>query len=148
MSSSFLYPFRVAQRFELFGVRNNSLSIVQISFRKRNVKKGIWIELRFNLVHVMEASSNCFLRLQRHLRESWNEKCFCSGSLLYNSAISIMRLVDNSNSDSLCTRQKCCVVPKAFSMSKNTAAIEILLLKFKLTWSVSLIHWKVLHSKS
>jgi hypothetical protein len=34
-------------------------------------------------------------------------------------------------------------VTKAFSISKNTAALDILLLKFKVTWSTSLIHCSV-----
>jgi hypothetical protein len=32
---------------------------------------------------------------------------------------------------------------KAFSISKNTAAVDILLLKFRVTWSTSLIHCSV-----
>jgi hypothetical protein len=32
------------------------------------------------------------------------------------------------------------VVSNAFSISKKTAAVAKLLLKFKVTWSVSLIH--------
>jgi hypothetical protein len=34
-------------------------------------------------------------------------------------------------------------VSKAFSISKNTAAVDILLLKFRVTWSVNPIHWSV-----
>jgi hypothetical protein len=34
-------------------------------------------------------------------------------------------------------------VSKAFSISKNTAAVAILLLKLRVTWSVSLIHCSV-----
>jgi hypothetical protein len=34
-------------------------------------------------------------------------------------------------------------VSEAFSMSKNTAAVNILLLKFRETWSVSPIDWSV-----
>jgi hypothetical protein len=37
----------------------------------------------------------------------------------------------------------CHVVSKAFSISKNKAAVDILLLKFKVTWSASLIYCKV-----
>jgi hypothetical protein len=36
------------------------------------------------------------------------------------------------------------VVSKAFSMSKNTVAIDILLFKFRVTWSVSLINCSVM----
>jgi hypothetical protein len=32
-------------------------------------------------------------------------------------------------------------VSKAFSMTKNTAAVDIL--RFRETWSVNLIHWSV-----
>jgi hypothetical protein len=35
------------------------------------------------------------------------------------------------------------VVSKAFSMSKNTAAVDILLLKLRVTWSVGLIRCSV-----
>jgi hypothetical protein len=35
----------------------------------------------------------------------------------------------------------CCI--KCLLIFKNTAAIDMLLLKFKVTWSVSLIHWSV-----
>jgi len=38
--------------------------------------------------------------------------------------------------DSLCSKQG---VSKAFSISKKTAAMDILLLKFRVTWSVSLM---------
>jgi hypothetical protein len=57
---------------------------------------------------------------------------------------SLTRLVQNCNSDSLYSRPGCHVVSKAFSMSKNTAAVDILLLKFREAWSVSLIHWSVM----
>jgi hypothetical protein len=33
---------------------------------------------------------------------------------------------------------------KTFSISKNTAAVDILLLKFKVTWSISLMYWSVM----
>jgi hypothetical protein len=56
-------------------------------------------------------------------------------------AISLMRPAENFNSDSLYSRPEYHVVPKAFSMSKNSTATDILLLKFIATWSVSLIHW-------
>jgi hypothetical protein len=36
------------------------------------------------------------------------------------------------------------VISKAFSMSNNTAAVDILLLKLRVTWSVSLIHCSVI----
>jgi hypothetical protein len=56
---------------------------------------------------------------------------------------SLTRLVQNCNSDSLYSRPGCHVVSTVFSMSKNTAAVDILLLEFRETWSVSLIHASV-----
>jgi hypothetical protein len=53
--------------------------------------------------------------------------------LVKKEAISLTRLVENYNSDSLYSRPGCHVVPKAFSMSKNTAAIDTLLLNFRET---------------
>jgi hypothetical protein len=38
---------------------------------------------------------------------------------------------------------ECHVMLEAFSISKNIAAVDILLLKFRVTWSVSLIHCSV-----
>jgi hypothetical protein len=43
---------------------------------------------------------------------------------------------EHSNFYNLYSRPGCQVVSKAFSISKNTAAVDILLLKFKVTWSV------------
>jgi hypothetical protein len=57
--------------------------------------------------------------------------------------ISLMRLVENYNSDNLCSRPECHVLSEAFSISKNTAAVDIFLLKFRAAWSASLIHWSV-----
>jgi hypothetical protein len=34
------------------------------------------------------------------------------------------------------------VVPKAFVISKNITAVDILLLKFRVTWSASLVYWR------
>jgi hypothetical protein len=53
------------------------------------------------------------------------------------------RLIENFNLDNLCSKQRCHVVTKAFSTCKNTGAADMFLLKFKVTWSVSLIHWSV-----
>jgi hypothetical protein len=41
-------------------------------------------------------------------------------------AISLMRLAKNYNCDNLRSRSECRVVSKAFSISKNTAAIDII----------------------
>jgi hypothetical protein len=48
------------------------------------------------------------------------------------------RLIENFNSDNLCSKPMCHVISKAFSVSKNTGAIDMILLKFKMT-SISLI---------
>jgi hypothetical protein len=49
------------------------------------------------------------------------------------------KLDEKWNSDSLYSKPGCYVVSNAFSISKNSAAVDILLLKFKVTWSVSCI---------
>jgi hypothetical protein len=59
-------------------------------------------------------------------------------------AISLMSLAKNSNSENLYSKPECHVVLKAFSISKNTAAINILLLKFRVMRSTSLIHISVI----
>jgi hypothetical protein len=46
-----------------------------------------------------------------------------------------MRFAENSNSDNLYSRPESHVVLKAFSTSKNIAAVDILLLKFMVMWS-------------
>jgi hypothetical protein len=43
--------------------------------------------------------------------------------------ISLIKLIEISNLDSLYSKPACHVVSKAFSMPKNTAAVDILLLK-------------------
>jgi hypothetical protein len=53
--------------------------------------------------------------------------------LFKKEAISLIRLIKNCIFDSLCSRPECHVVSKAFSMSKDTAAVDILLLKFRET---------------
>jgi hypothetical protein len=58
--------------------------------------------------------------------------------------MSFIKFVGNCNFDILYGRPECHVVSKAFSMSKNTAAVDILLLKFRVIWSVSLMHWGTL----
>jgi hypothetical protein len=45
--------------------------------------------------------------------------------------------------DSVCSKPECHVVSEAFTMSKNTAAIDILLLKLRVMWSVSLMYCSV-----
>jgi hypothetical protein len=58
--------------------------------------------------------------------------------------ISLIKLVKNSNLDNLYNKPECRVVSKAFLISKNTAAVDILLFKLRVTWSVSLIHCNVM----
>jgi hypothetical protein len=53
--------------------------------------------------------------------------------LVKKEVISLTRLVKNCNSDSIYSRPGCHVVSKAFSMSKNTAAVDLLLLKVRET---------------
>jgi hypothetical protein len=62
--------------------------------------------------------------------------------LVRKEAISLMRPAESCNSDSLYNRPDCRVVSKAFTISKNTEAIDISL-KFRVMWFVSLIHWIV-----
>jgi hypothetical protein len=47
------------------------------------------------------------------------------------------------NLDNLYRKPRCHVVSNAFSMSKNTAALDMLLLIFKVTRFVSLTRWSV-----
>jgi hypothetical protein len=61
--------------------------------------------------------------------------------------MSLIKLVENSSLDNLqllvYSEPECHVVSKAFSMSKNTAAVDILLSNLRVTWSSSLIHCSV-----
>jgi hypothetical protein len=57
--------------------------------------------------------------------------------------MSLIKLVENSNLNNLYSKPECHVVSEAFSMTKSTATIDILLLKLRVTWSVSLIHCSV-----
>jgi hypothetical protein len=56
---------------------------------------------------------------------------------------SLIRLLENFNLDYLYSKPRYHVVSEAPSISKNAATVDILLLKFKVTWSVSLIHCNV-----
>ena len=57
-----------------------------------------------------------------------------------NELISLTMLTEKCNLSNVYRKPGCQVVSKAFSISKNSAAVESLLLKFKVTWSVSLMH--------
>jgi hypothetical protein len=56
--------------------------------------------------------------------------------------ISLIIFVSNFNLCNLYNKLGCQVVSKAFSISKNTAAIDIFL-EFKVTWPINLIHCSV-----
>jgi hypothetical protein len=60
-----------------------------------------------------------------------------------HNRISLIKLVENSNLDNLYIKAGCHVVSKAFSISKNTTAVDILLLKLRVTWPVSLMQYTV-----
>jgi hypothetical protein len=57
--------------------------------------------------------------------------------------MSLIKPVASSNFDNIFSKPKCHVVSKAFSMPKDTASVDILLLKLRVTWSVGLIHCSV-----
>jgi hypothetical protein len=57
--------------------------------------------------------------------------------------ISLIRLIENFNLDNLYNKTRYHVLWTAFLISKNTVAVGMLLLKFAVTWSVSLINWSV-----
>jgi hypothetical protein len=56
--------------------------------------------------------------------------------------INLITLAENCNWESLYNKLGCHVMSEVFSISKNTAAVNMLL-KFKVTLSVSLVHWSV-----
>jgi hypothetical protein len=53
--------------------------------------------------------------------------------------ISLIRLLEDFESDNLDNTSRC-HIRNAFFIFKNATAIDMLLLKFKVTWPVSLIH--------
>jgi hypothetical protein len=50
--------------------------------------------------------------------------------------MTLIKLVENFNLDNLHSKPECHVLSKAFSMSKKTAAVDILLLKLRVRMSV------------
>lgn len=52
----------------------------------------------------------------------------------------LFKLVENSNLDNLYSMTACRIVSKAFSVSKSTAAVDILLLKLSVTSFANLIN--------
>jgi hypothetical protein len=66
-------------------------------------------------------------------------KFFC----VRKEPISLIKLFENSNLDNFYSKPECHVLSQAFSMSKNTAAVDILLLKLRVKWSVSLMHCSI-----
>jgi len=59
--------------------------------------------------------------------------------------ISFIKLTGSCNFNNLYNKPGCHVVLKAFSMSKNTASVGILLLKFRVARSVNLVHLSDVH---
>jgi hypothetical protein len=57
-----------------------------------------------------------------------------------NELIALIMLAENCDWINLLNKPGCSVVLKAFLISKYTTAIDKLLLKFKVMWSVILIH--------
>jgi hypothetical protein len=57
--------------------------------------------------------------------------------------MSFMKFAEKCNFDNMYSNPECHVVSKTFSISNNTAALVILLLKFSVTLSVSLMYWSV-----
>ena len=57
--------------------------------------------------------------------------------------ISLTVVTEKFNYSNLNNKPQWKVVQKAFPIYKNTAAVDKLLLKFNVTWSVSLMHWRV-----
>jgi hypothetical protein len=57
-----------------------------------------------------------------------------------NELINLFKMDEKCNLESLYSKPGCHVVANAFSKCKRTAAVDILLLKFKVTWSVSRTH--------
>jgi hypothetical protein len=53
--------------------------------------------------------------------------------LIEKKLMSFMKLTEKSNFDNLYSKPVCHVVSKAFSISKNVAAVDILLLKLRVT---------------
>jgi hypothetical protein len=78
---------------------------------------------------------------------SWHRKFTFSQDFKFSvsekEAISLMRLVNNTNSHNLYSRPERHVALKTTSISKNTAAINILLLKFRVIRFASLIYWSI-----
>jgi hypothetical protein len=50
--------------------------------------------------------------------------------------INLIKHAENFKLDNLYSKPGCHVVSKVFSISNNTAAVDILMLKFRVTWSV------------
>jgi hypothetical protein len=57
-----------------------------------------------------------------------------------NEFISLIKVGEICNSDNLYSKPGCHVVSYAFSIPKKTVAVNMSLLKFKVTWSVSRMH--------
>jgi hypothetical protein len=56
---------------------------------------------------------------------------------------SCIKFFENVNLYNLCNKPRCHIVSMTFSIFNNTSAVDMLLLKFKVTWSVKRIHCSV-----
>jgi hypothetical protein len=83
----------------------------------------------------------CFHFLGIDILPSTETQNFCC---YRNELRSLIIQVENSNLDNLYNKSGCHVVSEAFPISKNTAAVDILLLKIMVTLSISLIHYVML----
>jgi len=63
--------------------------------------------------------------------------------LVRNELMSFIKFTEKCNFNNLYSKPGCHAVSKAFSIFKNTAAVDILLLKLRVTWSVNFVHWSV-----
>jgi hypothetical protein len=62
--------------------------------------------------------------------------------------ICLIKFTEKFNLCNLYNKPGCHVISKNFSISKNTTTVDMLLLKFNITWSVSLTHCSVSHWSS
>jgi hypothetical protein len=139
-------PRAVRPCWNLFKTRRSCFSVaytqVPSANRARCIPGAAWASCMYKLYSTVARTEPCGTPEPTFLGdESLPSTETFNFLLVKKEAINLMRLIENCNSDSLYSRPHCHVMSKAFSISKNTAAVDILLLKFRETWSVSLIHW-------
>jgi hypothetical protein len=90
------------------------------------------VKLQFTVGHsVCVVVSSPFLEVMTRSFTVWELLlCFCGALSLTRSRVCLLSATIYQ-------------IPKAFSITKHTAAVDMLLLKLRVTWSVSLIHCKV-----